>query len=87
MDFLITEFMAANSATLEDEEGNDSDWIEIHNESLATNNLGGWYLTDLTNDLRQWQFPATNIPPGGYIVVFASGKDRRVPGPAAPHEF
>ena len=67
--FLITEFMAANSATIEDEDGNDSDWIEIYNEAKATNNLGGWYLTDRSNDLRQWQFPATNIPPGGYIVV------------------
>jgi CotH kinase protein/Concanavalin A-like lectin/glucanases superfamily/Lamin Tail Domain/Bacterial Ig domain/Immunoglobulin domain len=78
--FLITEFMAVNNTSLNDEDGNNSDWIEIHNESTAAASLEGWYLTDSTNDLVRWQFPATNLPPNGYLVVFASGKDRRTPG-------
>src|SRR5205807_9458249 len=31
-------------------------------------------------DLRKWRLPASNLPAGGYLVVFASGKDRQTPG-------
>jgi hypothetical protein len=78
--FVITEFMAVNNTTLNDEDRDNSDWIEIHNEGTTIQNLAGWYLTDSTNNLAQWQFPATNVPPNGYLVVFASGKNRRDPG-------
>lgn len=78
--FAITEFMAVNNTVLNDEDGDNSDWIEIHNEGAATANLGGWFLTDSTNNLMKWTFPATNIPPNGYVVVFASEKNRRTPG-------
>src|SRR5439155_23661552 len=37
-------------------------------------------LTDDANDLTKWRFPATNLDAGGFLVVFASGKDRRVAG-------
>ncbi|HUR46534.1 MAG TPA: lamin tail domain-containing protein, partial [Candidatus Saccharimonadales bacterium] len=76
----ISEFMAANSRTLADENGEFSDWIEIYNPSALTLNLEGWSLTDSANNLTQWRFPATNISGGGFLVVFASGKDRRLPG-------
>src|SRR5437016_5873092 len=78
--FVISEFMADNALTLKDEDGKHSDWIEIHNEGTATNNLGGWYLANDQSQLTQWQFPVTNLPSNGYFVVFASGKNRRVPG-------
>ena len=78
--FAITEFMAANNVTLNDEDGDNSDWIEIQNQGVSSANLAGWFLTDTTNNLVQWQFPATNLPPSGYLVVFASGKHRRTPG-------
>jgi hypothetical protein len=76
----ITELMASNTGPLTDEDGEFSDWIEIHNGSTNVVNLEGWYLTDRASDLRQWRFPGTNLPPNGYLVVFASGKDRRVAG-------
>ena len=31
------------------------------------------------NDPMKWQFPEVSLAPGGYLVVFASGKDRRDP--------
>src|SRR5262249_27399861 len=76
----ITEFMALNQTTLKDEDGANSDWIEIHNFSTEPVNLAGWCLTDATNNLAKWQFPATNLAANGYLIVFASEKDRRVPG-------
>lgn len=77
---LITEFMAANSRTLADEDGEFSDWLELYNAGTNTVNLGGWYLTDDAGRLDKWQFPATNLPVNSYLVVFASNKNRRTPG-------
>ncbi len=76
----ITEFMAANSATLADEDGAFSDWIEIFNPDRDPVNLAGWYLTDAATIKTKWQFPNVTVPGGGYLVVFASGKNRRDPG-------
>jgi len=76
----ITEFMASNASTLADEDGSYEDWIEIQNNSPTTVNLLDWSLTDDDGDLTKWRFPATNLPPGQFLVVFASNKDRRAPG-------
>lgn len=74
---IISEFMASNSKTLADENGDFSDWIEIYNAGTNTVNLNGWLLADRNN---QWSFPATNLPPNSFLIVFASNKNRRVPG-------
>ena len=79
-DVLITEFMAANGSTLADEDGAFPDWIEIYNAGTNVVNLGGWFLTDSSANLRKWPFPPTNLTAQAYLIVFASGKDRRVPG-------
>src|SRR5688572_14129830 len=73
---VITEFMAANESTLRDEDGEFSDWIEIHNSDSAAVSLQGYHLTDTSADLRKWTLPAVTLEPGAYLVVFASGKDR-----------
>jgi hypothetical protein len=73
---VITEFQADNSGTIEDEDGEETDWIEIHNPGTIDQTLTDWYLTDDAADLAKWQFPATILPAGGYMVVFASGKDK-----------
>jgi hypothetical protein len=75
----INEFMASNQGTLNDDDGDRSDWIEIYNAGELAEDLGGWYLTDDANDLTRWQFPAVTLLPNRYLVVFASGKDRRDP--------
>lgn len=77
---VISEFMASNTRTLADEDGDYEDWIEIHNYGASQVNLLGWSLTDNASALSKWLFPATNLDAGGYLVVFASGKDRRTPG-------
>lgn len=78
---LITEFMADNSATLSDFEGSSPDWIEIYNGTGGAVNLAGYALTDNANQPLKWVFPnPVNLGPGQFLVVFASGLDRRVPG-------
>ena len=77
---IITEFMAANTSTIADEDGAFSDWVEIYNAGTNTVNLNGWFLTDNAANLTKWQFPSTNLAPNAFMVVWASGKNRRVPG-------
>jgi len=67
---LLSEFMASNEDTLEDGDGNASDWIEIWNSTVAPVDLTGWALTDDA----QWPFPARTLQPNEYLVVFASGR-------------
>jgi len=76
----ITEFMASNAGTIADEDGSFEDWIEIQNNSPVTVNLFDWSLTDNAANLTKWKFPATNLPPGQFLVVFASDKNRRTAG-------
>ena len=75
----ISEFMAVNDIGLDDQDRDESDWIEIHNAGTTTASLEGWYLTDSAKDLTKWRFPAVVLQPDDYLVVFASGKDRRDP--------
>jgi len=72
----ITEFMASNNVTVTDEDGDDSDWIELHNDGANPVSLNGWYLTDDDGDLTQWQLPNISLAAGAYRLVFASDKDR-----------
>lgn len=76
----ISEFVASNSNGLRDENGDYSDWIEIFNGGTNTVNLDGWFLTDTEGNLTRWRFPATNLPPNNFLIVFASSKNRAVPG-------
>ena len=75
----ISEFSAFNSSTLADEEGSQEDWIELVNLGSQTINLNAWNLTDDAQSLRKWTFPSVLLSPGNYLVIFASGKDRRAP--------
>ena len=77
---VITEFLAENRDGLADEDGDSSDWIEIQNQGAPTVNLEGWSLTDEAGDLSKWFFPAVELLPGEYLLVFASGKDRAEAG-------
>ncbi len=73
---LINEFMASNSITLADEDGDFSDWIELYNPGESGINLKGWYLTDKKDNLTKWDFPEIILAPDSYLVVFASDKKR-----------
>jgi hypothetical protein len=76
----ITEFLAANGGGAQDEDGEFADWIEIHNPEPTPVSLAGYALTDDPSDFRKWVFPEVTLPGQGYLLVWASGKDRRNPG-------
>ncbi|OUV13377.1 MAG: hypothetical protein CBC46_07130 [Verrucomicrobiaceae bacterium TMED86] len=78
---VINEFMANNDGDLVvDEDGEDSDWIEIYNLSGAVADLEGYFLTDDAGDLTKWAFPEGTLGVDAYLLVWASGKDRSVTG-------
>ena len=78
-DVSISEFLASNSNSIRDEDGEHEDWIEVFNSGPTAVNLLGWYLTDDPTQLRRWAFPSKTLDAGAYLVVFASDKDRRNP--------
>ena len=89
----ITEFLADNAQNLADKDGDYTDWIEIYNPTTGTIALDGWYLTDESDELMQWQFPDTTagvdvpLAAGAYVKVFASEKDYRLNGGIPVSEF
>ncbi|MGJ8638610.1 MAG: lamin tail domain-containing protein [Opitutaceae bacterium] len=77
---MISEFLASNAGGLSDEDGEESDWIELYNPTATTVNLSGYYLTDDPLLLTKWELPAESLTPGEFLLIFASGNDRRVVG-------
>ena len=82
-DFLITEFMADNDGKpvenglpFLDEDGDQSDWIEIQNVGNTAGSLA-WLATGRRRG--RWVFPNVTVQPGAYLVVFASDKNRTNP--------
>jgi len=71
----INEFMASNGDTLEDQEGDSPDWIELYNTSDEDVNLNGLCISDGKKTLDKYTFGDVTIPAHGYLVVFASGKE------------
>lgn len=78
-DVVISEFMASNDVTLNDEDGDSEDWIELFNQSGASQNMSGWYLTDDATNLTKWAMPDVTMTTGQLMIVFASNKDRSNP--------
>ncbi len=77
---MINEFMASNAITILDDDGEDSDWIELYNPNTSALDLGGLGLSDDATEPLKWVFPSMTIQAGEYLLVWASGKDRRTPG-------
>ena len=78
---VINELMASNTKGLADPQGENDDWIELHNVSDDAVNLSGMYLSDNQNNPRKWQFPDnTQIAPGGYLIIWADEDGNAKPG-------
>jgi len=69
-----------------DDDGDETDWIELYNQSGSTVNLAGWTITDDNDNEDKWSFPSINILSGEYLLIYASSKDRTT-GPALHTNF
>ncbi len=72
----INEFSASNESGLRDEDGDTSDWIEFYNDSDETAVLTGYSLSDDPKEPTKWVFPEVSIPAKGFLIVWASDKNR-----------
>ena len=68
---VINEFMASNSNTVSDQNGDFDDWIELYNTTSSDINLSGVYLSDKTTDIFKWKFPDTVITANNYLIIWA----------------
>jgi hypothetical protein len=74
---VLNELMTLNTKTIADEDGDYPDWIELYNSNTDPVNLGGMGLSDDNSQLHKWIFPQVILNPGEFLLVFASGKDKR----------
>ena len=73
----INELLSANVHGVLDADGDTSDWIELINLDSEAVSLAGWGLSDDLDEPQRWTLPDVTLVPGGVLLVFASGKDRR----------
>ncbi|KAA3650829.1 MAG: T9SS C-terminal target domain-containing protein [Bacteroidetes bacterium] len=73
-DIVINEFLASNSSTVADQNGEFDDWIELFNKGNTTVSLDNYSLSDDINNLKAFTFPiGTNLMADSFIVVWADG--------------
>ncbi|HPR31331.1 MAG TPA: chitobiase/beta-hexosaminidase C-terminal domain-containing protein, partial [Prolixibacteraceae bacterium] len=77
---VLNEFLSSNLNGRTDEDGDRSDWIELYNPSDQVLHLKGYVLNDDPDVASGWIFPEATLPPRSFLLVFASGKDRKAFG-------
>ena len=72
VNLVINELMASNSNTVTDNAGEYDDWIELHNLGSQALDIGGYFLTDKTDNLTKWEVPqGTMINGNDYLIIWA----------------
>ncbi len=74
-DLEITEVVTKNRTFFPDEDGEISDYVEIHNKSDEAVNLSGMYLSNQEQKPKRWAFPDVTLQPDEYLTVHMSGLD------------
>ena len=72
----INEMMSSNGVTIQDEDGDYSDWIEIYNDESTAVDLSGYGLSDDASEPYKWIMPSLTIAPKDHLMIFASDKNR-----------
>lgn len=76
---VINELMSSNSAVAPDEDATFQDWIELYNGGGSSVNLDQYGLSDDPALPFKWRFPSVSIAPGGFLLIYASDKNRTTP--------
>jgi len=75
----FNEVVSSNSTHF-DEDGDSPDWFELHNFGSEATSLEEWTVTDDIEQPDKWTFPNSTLDANGYMLVWASGKDRSILG-------
>lgn len=73
-DLRINEVMSKNYSDFLDDAGDDSDWIEVYNQTNEEVQLSDYFLSDDGGDLSKWSFPDLLVAPYSLVLVFANGE-------------
>lgn len=76
----INEIVASNGGSaLDDDFGDSSDWIELHNAGPDVADLTGYTISDTADEPAKWAFPGgTSIPAGGYLMVWCDDRNTKL---------
>ncbi len=78
---VVNEYSVSNLNTIQDNYQEYEDWIELYNTGFTSANIGGYHLSDNPGLPQKWVIPAgTVIPSGGYLIVWASGRNEASEG-------
>ena len=74
----VNEIMTASAFTngAMDEDGDFQGWIELYNGGDNAIELTGYYLSNDPQQPRRWRFPAGRVSSHGFLVIWASAKNR-----------
>ncbi len=75
---VINEVQGVNLGNILDEDGQANTWLELYNSGNVAVDLKNFQLTDLFGKAFKWTFPTYILSPGKRLLVFTSGKDRRL---------
>lgn len=78
---VINEVMYLNDSTLADQDDEFFPWVEIYNRGSASVQLQHYYFSNNPHHAAQWKLPAIELPSGGFVAFFLSGKNRRDAAP------
>ncbi|MFN3940182.1 MAG: lamin tail domain-containing protein, partial [Chitinophagales bacterium] len=81
---VINEAGNRNAGQIADEEGKYEDWIELFNAGTDTAFLLNYGISDNTDEPLKWTFPDVALAPDAFLLLFASGKNRK-PNTAVDH--
>lgn len=70
--------MSSNVNTLQDEDGDSPDWIELLNVGNSNISLLDYGLSDEESDRFKSVLPDVELEPGEFYLLYASGKDRNL---------
>ena len=72
----LNEIVSSNQGSYYDEDGDNSDWIEIYNPTSNSISLNNWGLSDDIDDLYKWRIPNIILESEDFLMIMASDKDR-----------
>lgn len=72
---LINEFMADNTKTIKDKEGDYDDWVEIFNAGRSPVNMAGMYFSNDLKEPTKWKIPETDpalttVKPNDFLIFW-----------------
>ena len=70
---VINEVCSSNLTLALDQDGENSDYIELYNPSFTSVSLEGWYLTDQEESGEESRLCEMTIAPRSYLLLFANG--------------